>query len=702
MEGSTAGHDELRDLLTKCNLANAALVDTSIDRKREQLPIPRIVALGDQSAGKSSVISRLTNIQLPSGDGICTRAPLHINSRQGQTTAARLSFPENALFDGSKAAGLLALGWVLKDRQYVKDLTPADGSWPPKPEAIMEAVTEATNAVAGHDENKGVTDVELRLHWQSKGTSDFDIIDLPGLVINAMGKQPKDIPEQIESIVKKYCTDPDTFIMCICSALTDASNFKALKVAKKVDSELKRTVVVLTKLDKESPEKQEGTLGRHLVDLIDFCPIDIVLVKNNENTSDTSDSEAGFVQQFRRLQQEYSKSFKLGMPELAMCLTSLLVDNIRKALPSLKTRLQSSIWSLQDELTRIPELLTTDGAKRETQHLLHKLNKRLDAVLRGAASELDIKITTNLLNGNLLKIFDDYFDEKIKVPDYLNDAKWIEMTTTKMAQEGVGQIDSHDMEAQKRVYLENFARTLGGSLNQLVEDSYQCAKRTYDAVVGEIFCEYGKVQEEVKRIMEVSILRPKLAALTLYVSQTSEAQLDYFSRSPIYEAAYKYYVENIMVQQGGAAPPPGAAPPSANLMTGGEGRAFTGCLGIETLLLLDSFMPELKSKHGKRGNEAIIIRKLRQEQFTVLVYNVIVHNSLRDMVPRAIRLFLLHQVVAEVPEMFQCAFEENSKHDLGKSDWLNEALASSDVKQLRTRKEKELAALTSSLALLNS
>ncbi|PNH00597.1 Dynamin-related protein DNM1 [Tetrabaena socialis] len=215
----------------------------------------------------------------------------------------------------------------------------------------MEAVTEATNAVAGHDENKGVTDVELRLHWQSKGTSDFDIIDLPGLVINAMSMQPKDIPEQIKDIVKKYCKDEHMFIMCICSAASvDTWNFSALKVAKEVDKELNRTVVVITKLDEEqSPANEQDILKRYQANLIDFCPIDIFLLVNNRETkSDTSDvdtlevpkkSEEGIVQRFRMLPQIYKKSFKLGMLELWKCLTSLLVDNFWNALPSLKNRL---------------------------------------------------------------------------------------------------------------------------------------------------------------------------------------------------------------------------------------------------------------------------------------------------------------------------------------------------------------------------
>jgi GTP-binding protein EngB required for normal cell division len=40
--------------------------------------IPSIVVVGDQSTGKSSLLSALTNLRLPDGNATCTRAPLKI------------------------------------------------------------------------------------------------------------------------------------------------------------------------------------------------------------------------------------------------------------------------------------------------------------------------------------------------------------------------------------------------------------------------------------------------------------------------------------------------------------------------------------------------------------------------------------------------------------------------------------------------
>ena len=43
------------------------------------LPLPKIVVVGDQSTGKSSLIEGMSEIKVPRSSGTCTRCPLEIN-----------------------------------------------------------------------------------------------------------------------------------------------------------------------------------------------------------------------------------------------------------------------------------------------------------------------------------------------------------------------------------------------------------------------------------------------------------------------------------------------------------------------------------------------------------------------------------------------------------------------------------------------
>lgn len=45
------------------------------------MPLPKIVVVGDQSAGKSSLIEAISEINLPRDSGTCTRCVIHVNLR---------------------------------------------------------------------------------------------------------------------------------------------------------------------------------------------------------------------------------------------------------------------------------------------------------------------------------------------------------------------------------------------------------------------------------------------------------------------------------------------------------------------------------------------------------------------------------------------------------------------------------------------
>merc|ERR1712216_1073222 len=53
--------------------------------------LPQIVAVGPQSAGKSSVIHKITGVPLPSGSGTCTKIASLILSRRGDQEYVKIS-----------------------------------------------------------------------------------------------------------------------------------------------------------------------------------------------------------------------------------------------------------------------------------------------------------------------------------------------------------------------------------------------------------------------------------------------------------------------------------------------------------------------------------------------------------------------------------------------------------------------------------
>ncbi|TKA71917.1 hypothetical protein B0A49_03771 [Cryomyces minteri] len=63
----------IKELVAAINGLEQLGVETS------DLPLPKIVVVGDQSAGKSSVVEAISEIKVPRNSGTCTRAPLQIS-----------------------------------------------------------------------------------------------------------------------------------------------------------------------------------------------------------------------------------------------------------------------------------------------------------------------------------------------------------------------------------------------------------------------------------------------------------------------------------------------------------------------------------------------------------------------------------------------------------------------------------------------
>lgn len=69
---------------------------SKIDLLREKnigtyLPLPQLVAVGDQSSGKSSLLESLTGVPFPRGQELCTRYATQISSRREKFTQINVS-----------------------------------------------------------------------------------------------------------------------------------------------------------------------------------------------------------------------------------------------------------------------------------------------------------------------------------------------------------------------------------------------------------------------------------------------------------------------------------------------------------------------------------------------------------------------------------------------------------------------------------
>ncbi|KAF5751251.1 hypothetical protein HS088_TW02G00262 [Tripterygium wilfordii] len=213
-------------IVASCNNRIRPLLD-AVDKLRhlmvmkEGIQLPTIVVVGDQSSGKSSVLESLAGINLPRGQGICTRVPLVMRLQHQQIPEPELYLEFNGKTVQTNESG------------------------------ISEAINLATDEIAGN--GKGVSNTPLTLVVKKLGVPDLTMVDLPGITRVPVHGQPENIYEQIAGMIMEYIKPDESIILNVLSATVDFSICESIRMSQQVDKKGDRTPAVVTKVDK-APE----------------------------------------------------------------------------------------------------------------------------------------------------------------------------------------------------------------------------------------------------------------------------------------------------------------------------------------------------------------------------------------------------------------------------------------------------------------
>ncbi|NXN65188.1 MX protein, partial [Himantopus himantopus] len=327
----------------------------------KDLALPAIAVIGDQSSGKSSVLEALSGISLPRGNGIVTRCPLELKLKR---------IPAAQPWKGKMCYRNISV--ELQDASEVE-----------------KAIREAQNVVAG---TRGAISAELiSLEIWSPDVPDLTLIDLPGIARVAVGDQPKDIGEQIKTLLKKNIGCKETLNLVVVPCNVDIATTEALKMAQEVDPSGERTLGILTKPDLVDRGTEESIINiiRNLV-----VPLKkgymIVKCRGQQDIHDRL-ALAAAIQQERKFFENHRyfsillEERRATIPHLAEKLTNELVKHIIKTLPTLENQirevLQKTLQDLQKYRRGTP---STESEKLIFLTDLIKLfNQDVSQVIRG-------------------------------------------------------------------------------------------------------------------------------------------------------------------------------------------------------------------------------------------------------------------------------------------------------------------------------
>ncbi|XP_053662033.1 dynamin-1-like protein isoform X1 [Anopheles marshallii] len=358
----------------------------------DAIQLPQIVVLGSQSSGKSSVIESLVGRTfLPRGTGIVTRRPLVL-----QLVYTPLDDREHR----SAEHGTVAVeewGRFLHIKNKV--FTDFNG--------IREEIENETDRMAGA--NKGICPEPINLKIYSTKVVNLTLVDLPGITKVPVGDQPEDIEAQIKDLVLKYIENPNSIILAVTAANTDMATSEALKMAKDVDPDGRRTLAVLTKLDLMDA-------GTDAIDILcgRVIPVKLgiigVMNRSQQDILDKKAIEDQLRDEAAYLQRKYpTLATRNGTPYLAKTLNRLLMHHIRDCLPDLKTRVNVMASQFQSLLNSYGEDVTD-----KSQCLLQIITKFASAycsTIEGTSRNIE---TTELCGGaRICYIFHETFGKTL-------------------------------------------------------------------------------------------------------------------------------------------------------------------------------------------------------------------------------------------------------------------------------------------------
>ena len=369
------------------------------DKDSKPISAPRLVLVGTQSSGKTSLVNRLIGLDLLKvGENMVTRTPVNIRLHHTDTVdiVLTISMMNDGLMDEVFKISMQADNKAQRIEQFKKRM-----------EECTDKITK----------NKwSISNVPLFVDVYSNLVTNFSFVDLPGQILTALTDkgQPENIDEEIMKLVKEQVSIPNTIVLTIIQSKTDLETDVGLAMIKKMQNAIKTftTVGVITKPDLlDNFDNLNNIVAENISKSVMLD--EGYFVVNNKTDSPQKETE-WFMQNFNS-KKEIITNKRFGIINLRNHLQKYLIQSIKRSFPVIKTDLMDILKSQKSRHQVIGTELKDMTSK---MNYFTKINYQLD---NAVTSCLESKGTLPNVGLKVKKIIEEFISEVIQLNPFDNE-----------------------------------------------------------------------------------------------------------------------------------------------------------------------------------------------------------------------------------------------------------------------------------------